>query len=93
MTRNQKMAMAEKRVENIYKDLKTEFPNIKILGVTKEEKAIAKKVHAAMWLGALEQKSGKYKEADEFIRIIIIGNSVMVDLGIIDEHAELVRKH
>jgi hypothetical protein len=93
MLLNLKMAMAETRIQNIYKDLKKEFPYITILGVTKEEKEITKKVHAAMWLVAFEQKPGKYKEADEFIRTIIICNSVMVDLGIINERAEIVTKH
>ena len=85
--------MAEKNIQNIYDELKKEFPNIKILGVTDEEKAITKQVHAIMWLGALKQKPGNHKEADKFVRTIIISNSMMVDLGIIDERAELVRKH
>lgn len=93
MTRNQKIAMAENHIQTIYDELKKEFANIKILGVTEEEKKITKKVHAIMWLSALKQKQKDHKEADEFIRTIIISNSMMVDLGIIDEHAELVRKH
>lgn len=93
MTKNQKMAMAEKRIQNIYESLRQEFPNISMIGETKEEKEITNKVHSAMWLGALEQKPGKYKEADEFIRNIIICNAVMIDMGIIDKHAELVIKH
>ena len=42
MALNLKMAMAETRIQNIYKDLKKEFPYITILGVTKEEKEITK---------------------------------------------------
>ena len=43
-----------------------------------------------MWMGALKQKPKAYKEADEFIKTIIIGNAVMIDLGLIDKHAELI---
>ena len=93
MTKNQKMAMAEKHVQNIRDNLGKEFPNISMIGVTQEEKEITQKVHAIMWLAALEQKPGKYKEADDFIRNIIICNAVMIDMGIINKHAELVTKH
>ena len=85
------MAIAEKRIKKIYKDLQTEFPHIKLLGVTPEEKKIALQVHSLMWLAALEQKPGNFEEADHFVRSIIIGNSIMVDMGIIDEHAEVIR--
>lgn len=93
MTQKQKMAMAEKRVQKIYTDLKSEFPNIKFLGVSDEEKKIRIVVHSRMWLEALKQKPGKYNEADNFVRSIIIINSIMINKGIIDEHAELVKKH
>jgi FtsZ-interacting cell division protein YlmF len=41
-------------------------------------------------MGALKKKPKAYKEADEFIKTIIIGNAVMIDLGLIDKHAELI---
>ena len=93
MTRNQKMAMAENRIQQICNDLGKEIPNLKLVGVTDEEIKIRVKVHSLMWLAALEQKPGNFEEADNFIRSIIIGNSIMVDMGIIDEHAELIKKH
>ena len=93
MTRNQKMAMGEIRIQQICKDLEKEIPNLKLVGVTDEEIKIRVKVHALMWLGALEQKPGKYKEADDFIRSIILCNAAMLEMGIIDEHAELINKH
>ena len=75
------MAMAEKHIQIIHDELQKEFPNISMIGLTQEEKEITKKVHAIMWLGAIKQKPGKYKEADDFIRNIIICNAVMIDKG------------
>ncbi len=83
--------MTEKRIKKIYQDVQAEFLHIKLLGVTPEEKKIALQVHSLMWLAALEQKPGNFEEADNFIRSIIIGNSIMVDMGIIDEGAEIIR--
>lgn len=66
------------------------YPKLSLLGVTHEEKEITEQVHAIMWMGALKQKTNAYKDADEFIKNIIIGSAVMIDLGLIDKHAEVM---
>ncbi len=40
MTQKQKIAMAQKRIQTIYADLKSKFPNIKFLGVSDKERKI-----------------------------------------------------
>lgn len=90
MTQNQKRKAATTHIKKIHQEMIATYPNITILGVTTEEREITAECHAMMWMAALEQKPKAYKEADDFIKIIIIGNSVMVDLGVIDKHAELI---
>jgi len=51
------------------------------------------KLNSWHWIEALKQTSGNYNEADNSVRSIIICNSIMIDMGIIDEHADLVQKH
>ena len=90
MTQNQKLKAATTHIKKIHQEMIETYPNITILGVTTDERKVVTECHAMFWMAALEQKPNAYKEADELIRQIIIGNSVMVDLGIIDKHAELI---
>jgi FtsZ-interacting cell division protein YlmF len=90
MTHNQKLKEAVEHIRKLHQEMLVTHPKLSLLGVTPEEKEITEQVHAILWMGALKQKPKAYKEADEFIKTIIIGNAVMIDLGFIDKHAELI---
>jgi hypothetical protein len=90
MTHNQKLKEAVEHIRKLHQEMLVTHPKLSLLGVTREEKEITEQVHAMMWMGALKQKPKAYKEADEFIKTIIMGNAVMIDLGLIDKHAEVI---
>jgi preprotein translocase subunit Sss1 len=86
MTHNQKVKEAIEHIRKLQQEMLVTHPKLSLLGVTPEEKEITEQVHAILWMGALKKKP----KADEFIKTIIIGNAVMIDLGLIDKHAELI---
>ena len=90
MTHNQKLKEAIEHIRKLQEEMLVTHPKLSLLGVTPEEIEITEQVYAILWMDALKHKPKAYKEADEFIKTIIIGNAVMIDLGLIDKHAELI---
>jgi hypothetical protein len=93
MTQKQKLKMAKSRVEQIYAQLKSEYPNLILFGETIEEIEIRLEVHACIWLAGFDQTSGNYKEADHMLKTMILMNSAMIQAGVLDKKGEVVRKH
>ena len=90
MTQHQKLKVAIEHIRKIHQEMLVTYPKLFLLGVTPEEKKITEQFHAMMWMGLLMQKPNAYEEADNCIRQIIIFSSVLIDLGVIDKHAEFI---
>ena len=90
MTQNQKLKEAIEHIRKLHQEMLVTHPKISLLGATPEEERITEKFHAMMWMGLLMQKPNANEEADNCIRQIIIFSSILVDLGVIDKHAEFI---